>query len=139
MEALDSAATTSDLFATMVKQLGMELPRVAVFRVKGNHLVGEHGAGLDANVDLSKLMLPMTVDSLITRAVAHGGLVRAEGEQLADTRAPFGGIPACALAVPVIFQDETFAVLYADFNAPASQAHATSWCCSPVRGALLSG
>jgi hypothetical protein len=126
IEALDSAATTSELFATMVKQLAIDLPRVAVFRVKGNHLVGEHAAGLDANVDLSKLMIPMTVDSVITRAVAHGGLVRAEGEQLADTLAPFGGTPACALAVPVILQDETFAVLYADFTVPASQAHATA-------------
>ncbi|MEO5896373.1 MAG: hypothetical protein ABIS06_11790 [Vicinamibacterales bacterium] len=139
IEALDSAANTNDLFATMVKQLGMELPRVAVFRVKGNHLVGEHGAGLDANIDLSKLMIPMSVDSIITRAVAHGGLVRAEGEQLADTRAPFGGTPACALAVPVIFQDETFAVLYADFNVPASQAHATSMVLlARYAGALLS-
>ncbi len=126
IDALDGATTSHELFETLVNQLAIDLPRVALFRVKGNHLVGEHGAGVDPGVDMTKLMIPMSVDSVITRAVALGGLVRADGEQLADTRAPFGGTPACALAVPIIFQDEILAVLYADFPVPATQAHATS-------------
>ena len=126
IDALDGAETSHDLFATLVDQLAIDLPRVALFRVKGNHLVGEHGAGVDHGIDITKLMIPMSVDSVITRAVALGGLVRADGEQLADTRAPFGGTPACALAVPIIFHDEILAVLYADSPVPATQAHATS-------------
>jgi hypothetical protein len=126
IDALDGATTSHELFETLVNQLAIDLPRVALFRVKGNHLVGEHGAGVDPGVDMTKLMIPMSVDSVITRAVALGGLVRADGEQLADTRAPFGGTPACALAVPIIFQDEILAVLYADLPVPATQAHATS-------------
>jgi hypothetical protein len=123
--ALDSAATVSDLFSGLVKQLATELPRTALFRVKDSHLVGEHAAGLDPGVDIAKLMIPMAVDSLLTRAVPQSGVVRADGVQLADLFRPFSGTAASGIAVPVMFQGQPLAVLYGEADGTATQAQAT--------------
>ena len=114
LDALGSAATISELFVMLVSQLSMDLPRVALFRVKGNHLEGDHAAGLDESVQIKKIVIPMTMDSVIARAASGGTLVRSEGDELANSTPPFGGAPVSAFAVPIIFQGETLAVLYAD-------------------------
>lgn len=124
VEALGSTKTIADLFATMVREVGKQLPRVALFRVKGNHLEGEYGSGVDESVQLKKIVIPMSMDSLITRAANAETAVRADGKELASLRPPFGGSPVSAFAVPVTFQGETLAVLYIDSDAPTSNAHA---------------
>jgi hypothetical protein len=115
VDALARAGTVSDLLSALVQQLSNGYPRVALFRVKGNHLEGEHQAGFDATSDATKLVLPLNVDSLITRAATTGLVQELTGADLTDSsRAPFGGTPAAAIALPIAFQDETFAVVYAD-------------------------
>ena len=125
IDSLSGAATISELFGTVVRELATELPRVAIFRVKGSHLEGEHGAGFDETVLIKKIVIPMNLDSVITRAAHGGGLVRVEGDELAATRPPFGGSPVSAIAVPISFQGEPLAVLYADAETPATNAHTT--------------
>jgi hypothetical protein len=115
LDELASASTISDLLASLVRQLSVEFSRVAVFRVKGNRLEGEYQIGFDQSTDVTKLVLPMNMDSLITRAATSGTVEHLKGSDLDDSsRAPFGGTPAMALALPVAFQNETFAVVYAD-------------------------
>ena len=123
LDALGSAATVSELFVMLVSQLSMDLPRVALFRVKGNHLEGDHAAGLDESVQIKKIVIPMTMDSVIARAASGGTLVRSEGAELANSTPPFGGAPVSAFAVPITFQGETLAVLYADSEKPTTTAH----------------
>ena len=125
IDALGSATTMSELFGTLVRELATVLPRVALFRVKGNHLEGEHGAGLDESVQMKKIVIPLNVDSVITRAASGGGLIRADGDELATSRPPFGGSPVAAIAVPLVFQGEALAVLYADSDQPTTNSHAT--------------
>jgi len=125
IEALGAAADISGLFGVLVTAIAGELPRAALFRVKGNHLEGEHVAGPGDGKNMKKLVIPMSVDSVITRAVTRGALETAEGEELAQTRSPFGGAPASALAMPVLLGNETLAVLYAESDGPAQSAHAT--------------
>ena len=44
-----------------------------------------------------------------------GTIERLTGADLADTsRAPFGGSPTCALALPIVVHGETLAIVYAD-------------------------
>jgi hypothetical protein len=115
LDELASATTISDLLASLVRQLSVEFARVAVFRVKGNRLEGEYQIGLDQTTDVTKLVLPLNMDSLITRAASSGIVEQLKGSDLDDSsRAPFAGKPAMALALPVAFQNETFAVVYAD-------------------------
>jgi hypothetical protein len=52
---------------------------------------------------------------LITRAASSGTYEQLTGDDLDDnSRAPFGGTPVVAIAMPIAFQGETLAVVYAD-------------------------
>ena len=123
-EAVDELAektTVTDLFAALVRHLAGEFSRVALFRVKANRLEGEDQIGFDDTTDVTKLVLPLSVDSLITRAASSGSFEQLMGGELADSsRAPFGGTPTVALAMPIAFQGETLAVVYADSDQPVS-------------------
>jgi hypothetical protein len=123
VDELAGATTISDMLASLVRQLSVEFSRVALFRVKGNRLEGEYQIGFDQTTDVTKLVLPISMDSLITRAAASGAVEDLRGSELDDSsRAPFGGspTPTFALALPVIFQGETFAVVYADSDQETS-------------------
>jgi chromosome segregation ATPase len=115
VEELAEKTTTTDLFAALVRHLAAQFSRVALFRVKANRLEGEDQIGFDHSTDVTKLVLPLSVDSLITRAASSGSVEQLLGEDLADSsRAPFAGTPTVALAMPIAFQGETLAVVYAD-------------------------
>jgi hypothetical protein len=111
---LGKAANMSELFGSLVQQLAFQFPRVAIFRMKGKHLEGERGSGLDASTDITKLVIPMSMDSLITRAANLGTIEDLAGSPPANQNSPLGGTPASAIALPIRFQGETLAVLYAD-------------------------
>jgi chromosome segregation ATPase len=122
VDDLAAATSVSDLLAALVRQLSTEFSRVALFRVKANRLEGEHQVGFDLTTDVTKLVLPISVDSIITRAASSGMVEQLTGAELQDTnRAPFGGTPTTALALPIAFQGETLAVAYADSDRPASE------------------
>jgi hypothetical protein len=120
---LGHATNIGDLLASLVKQLAAEFPRVALFRVKENHVEGEHQLGFDMKADVAKLMIPLNVDSLITRAASSGAAEQLTEKDLAGgSHAPFGGSPATAFALPIGFQDETIAVAYIEADlTPAEQ------------------
>ena len=60
--------------------------------------------------------------STVTRSMAAGTLVRADQAQLEAAPPPIGGTAASALAVPLVFGGEPFAVLYADSPATMGEA-----------------
>ena len=114
-QALGSATTVADILATLVEHLAAEFCRVALFHVRGNHLEGSNQIGFEFDNDIAKLVFPLGLDSLLTRAVISGRVERVAGDELADSGlAPFGGAPTCALALPVVVQGETLAIVYAD-------------------------
>ena len=111
VEELSEKTTISDLFAALVRHLAGEFSRVALFRLKANRLEGEDQIGFDQTTDVTKLVLPLNVDSLITRAASSGSFEHLVGNELDENgRAPFGGTPTVALAMPITFQGETLAV-----------------------------
>ncbi len=115
VDDLSAATTVADLLGALVRQLSAEFSRVALFRVKANRLEGEHQVGFDLTTNVSKLVIPFSVDSLITRAASSGTIEHLTGDELTDSsRVPFGGTPTIALALPITFQGETLAVVYAD-------------------------
>jgi len=119
IDELASTTTVTELLASLVRQLSVEFARVALFRVKGNRLEGEYQMGFDETTDVTKLVLPSSLDSLITRAASSGVIEHLEGSELDEgSRAPFGGSPTAAFALPVAFQGETYAVVYADSDQP---------------------
>jgi chromosome segregation ATPase len=112
-ETLSTATTMSDVLATLGEQLAAEFPRVALFRVKGNRLEGAHQIGFDLTNDIGKVMIPLAMDSLITRAVTARQTERLSGD--VDTSGlPFGGSPTFALAMPIVVDGDAIAVVYGD-------------------------
>ena len=113
-DALSGATTISDVLATLGEQLAAEFPRVALFRVKGNRLEGAHQIGFDLTNDIGKVMIPLAMDSLLTRAVTSGTTERLSGDALDASGLPFGGSPTLGLAMPIVVDGETIALVYAD-------------------------
>ena len=114
-QALASASTISEVLTTLVEQMAAQFPRVALFRVKKGHLQGEHQIGFDLKTDIGKLMLPLGMDSLPSRAASSGQIETLTGEELKDSRnTPFSGTPSCAIAVPIVVGGDTLAIVYAD-------------------------
>lgn len=117
--SMAGATTISGLFGDLTAALAPQFTRVAIFRARAHHLEGEHSHGFDSDTDVSKLVLPLTLESIITRAHSTGKAARLVPGQEGGS-APFTGTPHLALAVPIRHQDETVAVLYADADDPAS-------------------
>jgi hypothetical protein len=113
--SLASAATPSAVLTTVVSSLGREFSRVALFRVRGGRLECVSHVGFEFEGDVAKVVIPTTVDSLMTRAVnarRTQTFVAASGDESCPV--PFGGAPACAVALPLISGESPVAVVYAD-------------------------
>ena len=111
---MSSARTSADLLSELIKRLSLQFSRVALFRVKGQALEGELQVGFE-DTDISKLVLPLTVDSLLTRAVNSGSVESITGSDTARRLGtPFNGTPTSAVALPILLQGTTVAVVYAD-------------------------
>jgi predicted nucleic acid-binding Zn-ribbon protein len=109
-----SARSSADLMSELVKRLSLQFSRVALFRVKGVALEGELQVGFE-ETDVTKLILPITVDSLLTRAINSGAVESVTGASLAGRLGtPFGGTPTSAVALPIVMQGNAVAVVYAD-------------------------
>jgi hypothetical protein len=122
LDALSAARTVAELFAILIRELSTEFARAAIFRVKGNHLEGDLAVGVDASVDIQKIVVPLGMSSVLTKAVS-GGLQHATKEELGDSRPPFGGSPELVVAAPLVFDGEVLAVAYADADAVPTAAH----------------
>ncbi len=123
-EALSAATTISDVLATLSEQLAAEFPRVALFRVKGNRLEGAHQIGFDLTNDIGKVVIPLAMDSGVSRAVTSGMTERLSGDALDVSGLPFGGSPTFGVAMPIVVDGETTALVYADdFAEPHFEGH----------------
>jgi hypothetical protein len=123
IEALAGPSKLEDVLRTVAEQVGRHIDRTAVFTVRGRHLQGAHGAGIDPNLDVTKLIIPASLESVMTKALASGAAEHLRGPELDDVHPPLGGTPASALAIPITFAGDTVAVLYADSRVMLTDAH----------------
>ena len=120
-QALEAARTIPEVLTTLLEQLAAQFARVALFRVRSNHLQGEHQIGFDAKTDIGKVVIPLGMDSLLTRAAGSGHVERLTSTELSDASgALFSGTPTCALALPIVVGDDKLAVIYADDSGSGS-------------------
>jgi len=112
--ALKRAETGPELLGALLTGLAREFSRVALFHVDGTRLVAAERLGFRDEDTTKPIRLP--ADSILTRAVSSGRLESLmpslRGEP--NTSLPFGGTPGCALAMPIVVQGATAAVIYAD-------------------------
>ena len=113
-DELGAATSVAALLGALAKQLATQFSRVAVFRLKGNRLEGEHQVGFDQTKDVTKLIIPLSMDSMITRVVSSGAVESVAGKQPSEAGTPLGGTPSTAVSLPIVFHGQTIAVVYAD-------------------------
>jgi len=112
--ALATASTPSAVLTTVVSGLAREFSRVALFRLRGNRLECVNHVGFEFEGDIAKVVIPTSVDSLLTRAMNSRESQSFVSGSDEPCSAPFGGRPACAIALPLVSGDATVAVVYAD-------------------------
>jgi hypothetical protein len=112
---LERSTTLAEALKALFEGLGREFSRVALFAVRGQRLEGVQQSGFEFEHDISKVVIPLSSDSLLGRAVASG---RIEGSMSGvaggSTGMPFGGEPGCAVALPISIYSGIVAVIYAD-------------------------
>lgn len=113
--ALERASTLAEALTGLFDGLVSEFSRVALFAVRSGRLEGVQQAGFDFHQDISKVVIPLSPDALMGRAVTSNRLEAAiAGVTTAPTGMPFGGEPGCAVALPITIQGVVAAVIYAD-------------------------
>ena len=111
---MTKARNSGDLLTELVKRLSIQFTRVALFRVKSHGLEAEQHIGFE-DTDIDSLVLPVTMDSLLTRAINSGTVESLSGTDISSRLGtPFGGSPTSAVALPIMLQGTTLAVVYAD-------------------------
>ena len=113
--ALERASTLAEALTALFTGLVREFSRVALFAVRASRLEGVQQSGFEFDHDISKVVIPLSSDSLLGRAVTaariEGSLA---GVDTGSTGMPFGGEPGCAVALPIAIQGAVVAVIYAD-------------------------
>jgi regulator of replication initiation timing len=113
--ALERSRTMAEALTALFEGLGREFSRVALFAVRAGRLEGVQQAGFDFEQDISKVVIPMSSDSLLGRAVTSGRLEGTlAGISSGSTGMPFGGEPGCAVTLPITIGGGVAAVMYAD-------------------------
>ena len=67
------------------------------------------------DADASKLVVPLTVDSVLTRAINSGSVESITGSDIARRLGtPFAGTPTSAVVLPILLHGTTVSLVYAD-------------------------
>jgi hypothetical protein len=114
---LDGARSLIEVLDVLVDTSAREVPRVAVFLVRGNKLAGWRAAGFSRDNDPRELEVPLDQAGLLTKAVRSSAAVTKSDATSGDGGAtPFGALPvtSAAVAIPLRVGGETVGVLYAD-------------------------
>ncbi len=113
--ALERSGTMAEALTALFDGLVREFSRVALFAVRAGRLEGVQQIGFDFEQDISKVVIPMSADSLLGRAISSGHIEGAlAGITSGTTGVPFGGEPGCAVAMPIFIGGVVVAVMYAD-------------------------
>ena len=123
--AFAAVSTEDEVLAAVVEALATEFPRVALFKVGLDRLEAMQHVGFDFPADYTHLVIPQAIGAVLDRAVTSGQIEMLSEDALAQAAGtPFGGTPACALALPIDLEGDMCAVLYADDSDLPHQAFA---------------
>jgi hypothetical protein len=115
LQAFSGLADARDVVATFIRELAQSFDRVALFVVRENRLEGWQSIGLEPTLDVSNLVIPLTVDSPLTRAASARTAV-AVANSTADATPGLLGHESCgAIAVPISIE-QRLVVAYAELG-----------------------
>jgi septal ring factor EnvC (AmiA/AmiB activator) len=126
LKQLAAGKTLADVLAALVEGIAQEFARVALFQVNNGQLEGVRQIGFDFKSDISKVIVPLNIDSMFSRAVKSGRVQGFAGSELTDSnRALFGGSPSFVMMLPIVICRDIIAVIYADDSGEKSTQFAT--------------
>ena len=112
---LERSTTLAEALTALFDGLVREFSRVALFAVRSGRLEGVQQSGFEFEQDISKVVIPLSTDSLLGRSVSSARIEGSlAGVGSGSTGMPFGGEPGCAVALPISIQGVVAAVIYAD-------------------------
>jgi predicted nucleic acid-binding Zn-ribbon protein len=118
-----TVSTEDEVLAAVVEALATEFSRVALFKIGLDRLDVLQHVGFEFPTDYTHLVVPQPIGAVLDRAVTSGQIEMLSADASAATGGtPFGGTPACALALPIDLDGDTCAVLYADDDGQPHQA-----------------
>jgi len=113
--ALERASTMAEALTALFDGLVREFSRVALFAVRAGRLEGVQQAGFDFDQDISRVVIPLSSESLLGRTVTSNRIeATISGVVKSPTGMPFGGEPGCAVTLPIAIGGSVVAVMYAD-------------------------
>ena len=113
--ALERSTTLAEALTSLFDGLVREFSRVALFAVRSGRLEGVQQSGFEFEQDISKVVIPLSTDTLLGRSVSSARIEGSlAGVGSGSTGMPFGGEPGCAVALPISIQGVVAAVIYAD-------------------------
>jgi chemotaxis protein histidine kinase CheA len=114
-QELESSTSVATVLTALARGLGHQFQRVALFNVGGSALQGAYQVGFDIEKDIAKIVIPLSLDSIATRAVTSGTIETvARADSLGGSQLPFGGATGWSMALPLAVKGHTVAILYAD-------------------------
>ena len=126
LKQLAAGKTLTDVLAALVEGIAQEFARVALFNVNSGQLEGVRQIGFEFKSDISKVIVPLNIDSMFSRAVNPGRVQGFAGSELTDSnQALFGGSPSFVMMLPIVIGREIVAVVYADDSGEKSTKFAT--------------
>lgn len=111
---LDACTAIPNVVTTVAAALGADFPRVALFSVRANRFEGVYQSGFDFETDISKLVVPPTMNPLMAKAAASGHVETIDAATGGAGNAPFGGSPTFTLAMPLAVHGDVLWVVYVD-------------------------
>jgi hypothetical protein len=114
-QAFEDGSSVIEVLTMLAKGLSEQFARTALFSVNGSALQGAYQIGFDIDKDITKIIIPLALESVLSRAVASGCIETAAADDAPDGgQLPFGGASGWCLALPVPVNGETVGVIYAD-------------------------
>ena len=128
LRSIDVATSAGEILETVIEQLGHDFARAAMFLIGPSSFRGWRGRGFGPTNDISSIVMPRTMDSLLARAVADRKLV-AVASGAGDQPLGLSGSPVGhAVALPVFAGGRVIAVAYAEGAEKSSPAAAEMAC-----------
>jgi hypothetical protein len=125
--AFSSVSTADEVLAAVVEALATEFSRVALFKIGLDRLDVLQHVGFEFPTDYTHLVIPQAIGTVLDRAVTSGQIELVSADAIAAANGtPFGGTPACALALPIDLAGDMCAVLFADDSGQPSHAFAAT-------------
>lgn len=114
VRSIDRATSPSEILDALLEPLAHDFAKAAVFLVGAAGLTGWRARGLSATTDITKLVIPRTSDSLLTRAVTTRKRVQVTANGGEPPIGLWGSPVAGAVALPIHAGDGVIAVAYAE-------------------------